>query len=715
MTVADALNAYKSRLIKSFPDFRNFGEGGADLDADERAYKLELVNLFQSELAASLEELPADETTQARTGTELVNLFTRKLSSTGQSQNLVGWRYWGPLVKLTASGKAHLARLVADLLYGRDGIEKRVDRFVPGLRELLAEAVVDSGFAAMSRSVTSFFLMLLDPNEHVIVKTQEFKRAMKAFTGETLPNRMLTGADYRQILEFLLKVRSSLRDDGLDARDMIDVQTFLWVGDSNYDTGEDPRQFWAVGADWDGQDMMPSFIEEQRWANGYDDQFVDQVNSVKTGDRIALKAAFTQKHNLPFKTYGMTVSCMRMKAVGTVTHNSMDGKNLSVEWDREFEPTTIYSFAFRKTIERINHKKYPQQTRWMFDGEPQPLGPVEEDLLKRSQTGQPPPAEEGEAISVEAVAPLILGDPVNRIFYGPPGCGKTFRLQSELIPQYLGEDGKRFEFVTFHPSMSYEEFVEGLRPVVDETSKELRYEVKPGIFREICDTARNDPGQRYALFIDEINRANVAKVFGELITLIEVDKRVKPGDSQKGLHVNLPYSRISFGVPANLDIFGTMNSADRSIALLDTALRRRFEFEEIGPDSSILSKDVEGVDLQLLLDTLNERIELLIDRDHRIGHAYFVRVKTLNDLRFVFSDQVLPLLTEYFHDDWSRIALVLANRELGRSEFVTSEEVDPVKIFGKGWEKQERQMRDLFSRHRIKREITVEMFNGLLT
>jgi len=708
----EALNTYQSRLTKTFPTFRKFGDGSEALDADERQYKLELVDIFQREIAASLKSLAADEASQSRIGTELVNLFTRKLLI-GEAQNLVGWRYWGPLVKQTASGRSWLARLVADLLYGDGDVESRIDRFVPALRDLLAEAVPDSGFSAMSRSVTSFFLMLSDPGEHVIVKTQEFRRALKALGGEALANRPLTGQDYRQLRDFLFALRAALRDDGLAPRDLIDVQTFIFVGDPDY-TPDDNRQYWVVGAGWDGKDMTPTFVAEQRWENGSEDQFIANVNGVKAGDRIAIKAAYTQRHNLPFNTHGLTVGCMRVKAVGTVTANPMDGKNLSVDWDADFEPATLYSLQYRKTIERVNYSKSPQHVRWIFDGEQQPLGPVEDDLLARSQLAQPAALQDDEMLP-EVIEPLMVGDPVNLIFYGPPGCGKTFRLQSELIPQYLGDDGKRFEFVTFHPSMSYEEFVEGLRPVVDEVSKELRYEVKPGIFREICEAARKDPGQRYALFIDEINRANIAKVFGELITLIEIDKRVHPGAPKQGLHVNLPYSRIPFGVPANLDIFGTMNSADRSVALLDTALRRRFRFEEIGPDSSIFNTPVDGIDLGLLLDTLNQRVELLIDRDHRIGHAYFAHVKTLDDLRRVFSDQILPLLSEYFYDDWSRIALVLANRELGRSEFLTTQEVDPAKIFGKGWDAQADRARGAFVQHHLKREMTVDMFRGLLT
>jgi hypothetical protein len=307
--------------------------------------------------------------------------------------------------------------------------------------------------------------------------------------------------------------------------------------------------------------------------------------------------------------------------------------------------------------------------------------------------------------------------PRNLIFYGPPGTGKTHKLR-QIIKDYPDEDGSsRYRFVTFHPSMSYEEFVEGLRPIVDE-NEEIRYEVKPGIFRDVCmqaeKLAKNAPGKRYALFIDEINRANIAKVLGDLITLIEPDKRVDPNDDHSGLRVILPYSRKLFGVPANLDIYGTMNSADRSIALLDTALRRRFEFIEIAPEPERLSHDVEGIDLAALLTRLNERIEILADRDHCLGHAYFFDVKTVADLNRVFTNSVLPLLAEYFHDDWRQIALILINRQRGQSDFVTTEELDPGQVFGRGWDEYATHRSDVFRRHRLVTELTNAMYRGLL-
>jgi hypothetical protein len=233
------------------------------------------------------------------------------------------------------------------------------------------------------------------------------------------------------------------------------------------------------------------------------------------------------------------------------------------------------------------------------------------------------------------------------------------KKSSENIP--ATETIKRYEFITFHQSYGYEDFVEGIRPVMEDTGEgDVQYRVEPGIFRKICQRAEKDPSNGYAIFIDEINRGNISKIFGELITLIEPDKRVKPDGT--GMRARLPYSKEEFGVPANLSIIGTMNTADRSIALIDIALRRRFRFREMMPDLDLIENKVgtiDGVNVKSLLEIINRRIEFLYDRDHTIGHSFFLNCTNLEELRDVFLQNIIPLLQEYFYGDWEKICLVL--------------------------------------------------------
>ncbi|MFT6835013.1 MAG: hypothetical protein ACJA0H_001047 [Francisellaceae bacterium] len=216
------------------------------------------------------------------------------------------------------------------------------------------------------------------------------------------------------------------------------------------------------------------------------------------------------------------------------------------------------------------------------------------------------------------------------------------------------EEIKRFEFVTFHQSYGYEEFIEGLRPVTNDDG-DISYVVKPGILKRLCKRAEADPSHQYALVIDEINRGNISKIFGELISLIEIDKRA--GEEHE-LTVTLPYSNLPFSVPSNLDIIGTMNTADRSLTHIDIALRRRFEFKELRTDYSLLNDNVDGINLRKLLFTINKRIELLLDREHIIGHALLMKVNNLVDLKKVFITNIMPLLEEYFFEDWDKIKQV---------------------------------------------------------
>lgn len=267
------------------------------------------------------------------------------------------------------------------------------------------------------------------------------------------------------------------------------------------------------------------------------------------------------------------------------------------------------------------------------------------------------------------------------IIYGPPGTGKTYwaekaclELAARRIFKKTFEDLNELEkdsllgntsnkglvrFCCFHPSYGYEDFVEGIKPKV--INNQTVFDLKAGIFKELCDEAKKNLEKNYYLIIDEINRGDISRIFGELITLIEIGKR--------GKEMILPLSGKTFSVPKNVYIVGTMNTADRSIALLDVALRRRFGFYELMPDYSIFSSiTIENLPIGLWLSELNGRIVEYVGRDARnlqIGHSYFmekgVPIKDFDRLRKVIQEDIIPLIEEYCYGDYNTIAKIIGS------------------------------------------------------
>lgn len=459
---------------------------------------------------------------------------------------------------------------------------------------------------------------------------------------------------------------------------------------------EDPA-FWFVGAGWSTGDQFERFYSEGIWENGYDDQFADLVRQMRTGEKIAIKAAFVQKRGLPFDNAGKSVSVMSIKATGTILENTGDGKRVRVAWDPPTAPRKWFFYTYRTTLVRVDTTNAMGRAlvAFTFSAKPQDYdfflaepywqqkygkdaklvtlpsvaaADVEEEAVEDVLPPEPPYAvadivAEGCFVPDAELAEMlgILAAKKNLVLQGPPGTGKTWlakRLAAALIRRAPKSARERMRLVQFHPSLSYEDFVRGWRPTGDG-----KLALTDGVFLEAVKAAEAESDVPFVVVIEEINRGNPAQIFGELLTLLEHDKR----SEDEALALAYPRAALErVFLPPNLYLIGTMNIADRSLALVDLALRRRFAFVTLTPrfDTAWRAQLVaqNGLDADLVVDIgqrmtlLNDGIAAKLGGQFRIGHSYLTpRRGPIADgrhwFRTVATTEIGPLLAEYFYDD----------------------------------------------------------------
>lgn len=448
------------------------------------------------------------------------------------------------------------------------------------------------------------------------------------------------------------------------------------------------RKFWFVGASFDGVDQTERFTTKGIWENGHQDKFSHYVNEMNPGDCIAIKASFTRRYELPFGNRDEFVSCMRIKATGTITESTTDGFTVKVNWENPDDSREWYFYTYRNTVTRAdpsvdyarrlilfafgNHKQdydiFLSDPYWAerYNTEAGGDDHLEPDRnLPKYEIADI--SNDGCFLSEHRLN-LILDkfkNKRNMILQGPPGTGKTW-LAKRMGYALLGTDDlelvrDRMRTIQFHPSLSYEDFVRGWRP---DSNGELA--LTDGIFLDCVIAAKAVPDWPFVLLIEEINRGNPAQIFGEMLTLVEKDKR-KPSNGMRLVYPRDHSERIY--VPDNLFIIGTMNIADRSLALVDFAFRRRFAFDLLEPAlnkrwrkwcTKEANVDQAIVDhIQKVINSLNDQIanDRSLGSQFKIGHSYFTPAKgeVVHDSGTWFvnivESELLPLLDEYWFDN----------------------------------------------------------------
>ncbi|MEO8133134.1 MAG: AAA family ATPase [Betaproteobacteria bacterium] len=464
---------------------------------------------------------------------------------------------------------------------------------------------------------------------------------------------------------------------------------------------ESGRSYWFVGAAWKEGDQLSRFVSEGIWENGYQEKFTDVVRRMKPGDRIAIKAGFVQKHGLPFDVGAKPVSVMRIKATGIILENCNDGRTVKVAWDPPFEPRDWYFYTYRTTIVEADietgfaqrlvdftFRGLPQDYAWWLgqpywaqkygnkadleQGEPGPdsLIIIADDIAEVEED----PAytvddiiNEGCFLTREMLTEILerWRSKKNVILQGPPGTGKTWlakRLGFALAGSNDRETARsRLRVVQFHPSLAYEDFVRGWRPAGDG-----RLALVDGVLMQAIEAAASEPDRPFVLVIEEINRGNPAQVFGEMLTLLENTKR-RPSEAIELAYRDPKKAGERVHVPANLFVIGTMNVADRSLAMVDLALRRRFVFVDLEPQLGppwrqwCANRGLDDQSCTLIearISALNADIAAAVSLgpQFRIGHSYVTPDidETIGDgsawFRAKVEAEIGPLLDEYWYD-----------------------------------------------------------------
>lgn len=637
----------RQRFLIAMPDFEGFQVDERYLES-ERYYKDELVKAFQDEALplASSEEWESF-------GREVIALFTKPLQgSAGKPQNIVGWRYFDPIRKLSPERLTRFGQAVAALI-GKEQIgEADLQDFYRQMHQITGTSDYPAG--ASSRSLVSFLLTLAHPNRYIFLKTNEIRKTLRYFDSKfRWHNERLTAAELNDTAHLATQVFARLEQDGWQPRDLIDVQGFFWIA-----TYWEDKQV-ATDVDAPREKEEPELLMQE------------PLNQILYGPPGT------------GKTFSTVTKALRILDPKFLSSHATDRKKLKQRYDQLRAGGRIAVVTFHQSF---SYEDFVEGIRAATDGKGNIRYFIEDGIFKRAclaaQGRRLATERSSTATTNQAGASLVNAFTPGHVFrsgYTVSGAtkdvlrltkpnGSKLSLDMELIQELselvstgaiTAEDIQHKRVFDKADTAMEKYIVHGYNNLLPEVINHVLAHSSTAI------EPVNEGDGDYVLILDEINRGNIPSIFGELITLIEESKRLGAAEATE---VILPYSKKHFSVPGNLYLIGTMNTADRSLVHMDTALRRRFTFESMMPDTQVLSamgiEEVEGVNVVDLLEVMNQRIELLYDREHTIGHTFFLPLAdtpTIACLGSIFSRQILPLLEEYFFEDWSKIRQVLGD------------------------------------------------------